>query len=206
VIKRAFFSLIAHVKSLKSGSRIGRRCVIHPSAVLERRGGSISIGDKCEIHRGAQLLAYGGSIEIGDDCSINPGCILYGHGGLKIGSHVRIAAHVIIVPSNHVFADPGRLIRDQGETRRGIKIADDVWLGARATILDGVEIAKGCVIGAGSVLTTSTEPYGIYAGVPAKRIRSRGNDPSPADTHGETAVKASGFPPDRPPAGHGSAS
>jgi acetyltransferase-like isoleucine patch superfamily enzyme len=173
-MKRALRSLIACFKAWTSGSRIGRRCVIHPSAVLERRGGSIIIGNKCEIHRGAQLLAYGGSIEIGDDCSINPGCILYGHGGLKIGSHVRIAAHVIIVPANHVFVDADRLIRDQGESRQGIVIADDVWLGARVTVLDGVTIARGCVIGAGSVLTTSTEPYGIYVGVPAKRIRSRG--------------------------------
>ncbi|WAC20184.1 acyltransferase [Luteolibacter sp. SL250] len=173
-MKRLVRSSISRLKALLSGSRIGPRCRIHPSAVLERRGGSITIGTKCEIHRGTQLLAYGGSIEIGDDCSINPGCILYGHGGLKIGSHVRIAAQTIIVPANHIFSDPGRLIRDQGEDRVGVSIGDDVWLGARVTVLDGVNIATGCVIGAGSVVTASTEPYGIYVGVPARLIKHRG--------------------------------
>ena len=166
--------LITGFKVLTSGARAGRRTRIHPGAVLDRRGGSIIIGAKCRIHRGAQLLAYGGSIEIGDDCSINPGCILYGQGGLKIGSHVRIAAQTIIIPSNHVFGDPDRLIREQGETREGIRIGDDVWLGARVTVLDGVEIADGCVIGAGSVVTKSTVPYGVYVGVPARLLKRRG--------------------------------
>lgn len=173
-MKRPTLYTISRIKALLSGSTIGRRCVIHPSAVLKRRGGSITLGAKCEIHRGAQLLAFGGKIELGDDCSVNPGCILYGLGGLKIGSHVRIAAHTIIVPANHVFADPARLIRDQGETKQGVTIGDDVWLGARVTVLDGVHIAKGCVIGAGAVVTASTEPYGVYVGVPARLVKRRG--------------------------------
>lgn len=165
--------LVSKIKALSSGADVGRRTFIHQSVILERRSGYISIGEKCKIHRGVQLLAYGGSIAIGNDCSINPGCILYGHGGLKIGSHVRIAAHVIIIPSNHVYSDPNRLIRDQGETKRGTIIGDDVWLGARVTVLDGVEIARGCVIGAGSVVTASTEPYGIYVGAPARLVKHR---------------------------------
>jgi acetyltransferase-like isoleucine patch superfamily enzyme len=173
-MKRAFRSLITRAKAWISGARIGRRTKVHRCAVIDRRGGSITIGERCEIHRGAQLLAYGGSIEIGDDCSINPGCILYGHGGLKIGSHVRIAAQTLIVPANHIFADAHRLIRDQGETRKGITIGDDVWLGARVTVLDGVEIAEGCVIAAGAVVTASTEPYGVYVGVPARLVKHRG--------------------------------
>jgi len=172
-MKKIIRTSISRLKAVFSGSDIGRRCVIHSSAVLERRGGTISIGPKCEIHRGVQLLAYGGSIKIGADCSINPGCILYGHGGLTIGSHVRIAAQTIIVPANHIFADPDRLIRDQGESRAGIRIGDDVWLGARVTVLDGVTISNGCVIGAGSVVTASTEPYGVYVGVPAKLVKYR---------------------------------
>ena len=52
-------------------------------------------------------------------------------------------------------------------------IEDDVWIGANCTILDGVRIAKGCIIGAGSVVSKSTEPFGIYAGVPARLIKKR---------------------------------
>lgn len=56
---------------------------------------------------------------------------------------------------------------------KGIIIEDDVWIGAGVKVLDGVTIAQGCVIGANSVVTKSTEPYGIYVGVPARKIKSR---------------------------------
>jgi acetyltransferase-like isoleucine patch superfamily enzyme len=182
-MKKVFRSLLTHYKAACSGATIGRRTQIHIQAALERRGGTIVIGSKCEIHQGAKLLAYGGTIRIGDDCSINPDCILYGHGGLVIGNHVRIAAGCVLIPANHVFDAPDRLIRDQGETRKGIKIGNDVWLGANAIVLDGVEIAEGCVIGAGAVVTKTTEPYGIYVGNPARFLRRRGG-----------GITGSGFP------------
>ena len=62
----------------------------------------------------------------------------------------------------------------QKETRRGIKIGNDVWIGSNVVILDGVSIGDGVVIGAGSVVTKSIEPLTIVAGVPAKKINSRG--------------------------------
>ena len=54
-----------------------------------------------------------------------------------------------------------------------INIGNDVFIGAKAIILPGLEIAEGCVIGAGAILTKDTEPYGIYAGNPAKFIKKR---------------------------------
>ena len=52
-----------------------------------------------------------------------------------------------------------------------IVVEDGAWIGASCTILPNVTIANGCVIAAGSVVTKSTEPNGLYAGVPAKRIK-----------------------------------
>jgi acetyltransferase-like isoleucine patch superfamily enzyme len=52
-----------------------------------------------------------------------------------------------------------------------IIVEDEVWIGANVTILPGVKIGKCSVIGAGSVVTADVEPYSIYAGVPAKKIR-----------------------------------
>lgn len=143
------------------------------ATLCTRYGGSITIGRRTKIHPYAMLQTYRGDITIGDSCTINPFCMLYGHGGLHIGNHVLIASHTVIVPSNHVFDDTCRPISQQGQTSKGIRIADDVWIGSGVRILDGVEIAEGCVIAAGSVLTKSTAPYEVWAGVPARCIKKR---------------------------------
>jgi acetyltransferase-like isoleucine patch superfamily enzyme len=135
-------------------------------------GGSIQIGRYSEVHRGALIWAYGGDIVIGDHCTVNPYTIIYGHGNVTIGNNVRIAAHVVMIPANHqTFRN--EVVFRQPLTAIGIKIGDDVWIGTGAKILDGVTIESGCVIGAGSVVTKATDPYCIYAGVPARKIGAR---------------------------------
>lgn len=136
-------------------------------------GGCVTVGTASHIHRGAMLLTYGGNIHIGARCSINPYCVLYGTGGLTIGDDVRIAAHTVIVASKHNYADAERTVKDQGTAALGVTIGNDVWVGANATILDGARISTGCVIGAGAVILGETEPYGVYAGVPAKLVKHR---------------------------------
>jgi acetyltransferase-like isoleucine patch superfamily enzyme len=79
----------------------------------------------------------------------------------------------VIAPSNHVFSDRHKRIHEQGESRQGIVIEDDVWIGAGARILDGVVIREGTVVGAGAVVTKSTEPYAVVVGVPARKISTR---------------------------------
>ena len=58
--------------------------------------------------------------------------------------------------------------------RGRLTIGDDVWIASNAAVLPGVTVAKGCVIGAGTVVTKSTEPYSVYLGSPARRIGERG--------------------------------
>lgn len=137
-------------------------------------GGRIILGTGTFIREFAVLRTYGGTMECGDECSLNPHCVVDAAGGVKIGSLVRIAAHAVIVASQHIWADPEVPIRDQGVTKRGIEIEDDVWIGAGAIILDGVHIGCGAVVGAGSVVTKSVPPYGVVAGVPARVIKWRG--------------------------------
>lgn len=54
-----------------------------------------------------------------------------------------------------------------------IKIGNDVWIGARVLILDGITIGDGAIIGAGAVVTKDVEPYSIVVGIPAKKVRKR---------------------------------
>lgn len=155
------------------GIEIGSGCRIDRGATVRRiSGGRIILGDRVHVHSGAMLLSYGGDIRIGERSSVNPYSILYGHGGLTIGRCVRIAAHCVIIPSNHGIK-LGALIHEQPETRLGIHIEDDVWLGAGARILDGTVIRMGAVVAAGAVARGELQRNGIYGGVPAKLIRER---------------------------------
>jgi acetyltransferase-like isoleucine patch superfamily enzyme len=154
--------------------RVGKSTIIRRGAKLSTKlGGSINLGDFCEIHPTAMILSYGGQICIGDNCSLNPGSIIYGHGGVTIGSGVRIAAHSVIIPANHEIRGSADSIYRKPLTKKGITIESNVWIGTHCVILDGVRVAEGCVIAAGAVVATSTEPNGIYAGIPARRIKSR---------------------------------
>jgi len=155
------------------GVTIDASATVHRTVEALPSSGTIEIGQNSSLERGVILRAYGGSIKIGSNCTVNPYAVIYGHGGLVIGDGVRIAAHAVIVPSNHIFADSQKLIHEQGESRQGIVIEDDVWIGAGARILDGVVIGKGTVVGAGAVVTKSTDPYTVVAGVPARRISTR---------------------------------
>lgn len=143
------------------------------SRIRTINGGTIKIGDNCSIHDYAMIMTYGGNISIGDHCSINPFCVLYGHGGLEIGNGVRIATHVVIIPSTHNYGDTDRFIYQQGESSKGIEIKDDVWIGAGAKILDGVTVGRGAVIASGAVVNKDVLEYTVVAGVPAKVIKSR---------------------------------
>jgi acetyltransferase-like isoleucine patch superfamily enzyme len=135
-------------------------------------GGAIRIGARCQIAAGAILNTHGGTITIGADSSVNELTVLYGSGGLLIGSGVRIAAQVMLIPANHGIARDTPIYR-QPQTKRGIVVEDDVWIGTGAKILDGVTLRQGSVIGAGAVVTRSTEPYSINVGLPARKIGER---------------------------------
>lgn len=157
-----------------------RNVFIHYQARISRRavirvvnGGTIKINKHTEVLDFAMILTYGGSIEIGENCSINPMSMLYGHGNLRIGNNVLIAGGCMLIPANHVYSRIDVPINNQGLSKRGIVIEDDVWIGHGCSILDGVTIRKGCIIGAGTVVTKDTEPYSLYCGVPAVKIKSR---------------------------------
>ncbi|MDO4965124.1 MAG: CatB-related O-acetyltransferase [Lachnospiraceae bacterium] len=57
-----------------------------------------------------------------------------------------------------------------------VEIGNDVWIGASVAVLQGVHIGDGACIGAGSLVTKDVEPYAVYAGVPAKKIKMRFSD------------------------------
>lgn len=120
-----------------------------------------------------ELEPQGGEIRIGNDCSLRNGVIVFGAGGVRIDDDCRLATGVVLIAFNHRFDDPGVPIRTQGITKVGIHVCEDVWIGARAIVLDGVTIGRGSVVAAGAVVTRDVEPFSIVAGVPARLVGKR---------------------------------
>ena len=133
------------------------------------------------------LLTHGGHIRIGDHSSVNPFTLIYGCGGATIGSSVRIAAHCVIIPENHNPGTDSVPLHRSGTTRRGIRIDDNVWIGAGVKVLDGVSVGRNCVIGAGTVVTRSAPPGAKILGVPGRIVGAAVN---PAETAPGTAARA----------------
>ena len=94
--------------------------------------------------------------------------------GAWIGSNVSIAPNVTLVMSsnpNNAKELKGFRYISEGACRKGdIVIDDEAWIGANATILPGVRIGRFAVIGAGAVMTRDADDYGVYAGVPGRKI------------------------------------
>ncbi len=115
----------------------------------------------------------GKNITIGSHCFINKGVLLDGRGGkLTIGNNVDIAQEANIWTLSH---DPHN---DQHSVwGADVTIEDYAWIASRATILPGVTIGRGAVVATGSVVTKSVLPMTIVAGVPARAIGHRKNNP-----------------------------
>lgn len=75
-------------------------------------------------------------------------------------------------PENHNYADKSKLIREQGVSRIGIKIGNDCWIGAKVTILDGVNLGDKCVVAAGSIVTKSFPNNSLIGGIPARLLKN----------------------------------
>jgi maltose O-acetyltransferase len=92
-----------------------------------------------------------------------------------IGDRVSIAPNVTIIsessPNNSPHLASIAYVKENLIKDDIVIVEDDAWIGASATILPGVKIGKGAIIGAGAVVTKNVEPYTVVAGIPAKAIR-----------------------------------
>jgi chloramphenicol O-acetyltransferase type B len=135
------------------------------------------------FHAGSKVLLWAKhNITIGDNFYIGKYSII--ECDTYIGNHVIFANNVSLIGKyDHHFQQIGipiRLasqIRDEDYSWKGLNekivIEDDVWIGLGSIVLSGVHIGQGSIISAGSVVTKNVEPFSIYAGVPAKKIRNR---------------------------------
>ncbi|MBO6605398.1 MAG: acyltransferase [Psychroserpens sp.] len=113
----------------------------------------------------------GDLIRIGSNCQINENVFIQ---SARIGDNVMLAPNVAILSKSHHHSDINTPMILQGETEhQEVVIESNVWIGRNAIIMPGVVISEGCIVGAGAVVTRSTEPNTIVGGIPAKIIKRR---------------------------------
>jgi acetyltransferase-like isoleucine patch superfamily enzyme len=146
---RVIISFSSHVQ-LSGLVRFGRGSVVKPYSIIQTSGGPVVFGRNCTVSSFNHIAA--------------------GRAPLILGDNVRTGPHVAIVATTREYGRKDMLITAQGYKDKGIRIGNDVLIGAHATLVDGCEIGDGAVIGVGSVVSGKIPAYAIVFGVPAKVI------------------------------------
>lgn len=134
----------------------------------------ITFGRHAGVHLGCYLWYYGpGQIRrdgfrIGNYSRINRNSFIDARGPVLIGDNVSISPEVVILTASHRADDPEFRVES-----RPVVIEDHVWIGTRAMILPGVTLGRGCVVGAGAVVTRDVPELTMVAGVPARPVGQR---------------------------------
>lgn len=133
---------------------------------------SAKVGDNVSIHPNV-LMFSADKLSIGNNVSIHPMCYIDATGGVDIGNDVSIAHGVTIMSTTHKFSSSDLPIKDQGIELMKTELMDNVWIGAKATILSGVTINSGSIVGANSLVAHDVQQNTIVGGVPARIIKER---------------------------------
>jgi len=167
-----------HTKARFSGARLVRR----PAYV--RGGRWIRLGQQFTSGRGLRMEAFGHLdqktplIRIGNNVQVNDYVHIAAVESVSIGDRVLIASRVFITDHNHGIYSGGELHTDprispaqRALSSAPVVIEEDVWIGESVSILPGVRIGKGAVIGTMSTVTRDVPEFSIAAGTPAKVVK-----------------------------------
>lgn len=161
----------------------GSGCGIADHAVVQvSPGASLLFGDGVRLGRNTELGANG-AIRIGDGTTLQDRTLLVG--SVTVGRFCVFSLNVLATSGRHYFEiEPEAYIRDQDAAvfatpelamlhDRPVVIDDDCWIGANAFIMSGVRVGKGCVVGAGAIVTSDLPPYSVAVGAPARVVKQR---------------------------------
>lgn len=156
-------------RPLPENVEIGDRSWLYSSFAFahykSRKPCGLKVGQDTGLYNGTFFdLGSEGEVQIGDYCTL-VGVIFSTNSRVEIGDYSFLAHEVVIADS--CIALPGRDSNDRG---KDITISDTVWIGANATVLSGVRIGAGAIIGAATVVNFDVPDYAIVAGNPAKVI------------------------------------
>jgi acetyltransferase-like isoleucine patch superfamily enzyme len=132
--------------------------------------GSVAFGRKCVLDHGATIECRG-SLVVGARTVFGHHVTIGVREMVTIGDDCLIAELVSIRDHDHEFHDVDRPMRQQGTLTSPVVIEDDVWIGAKATIVRGVRIGRGSIVGANAVVTHDVPAGAVVGGIPARVIR-----------------------------------
>lgn len=152
---------------------------IGPGLEVSMDEATLDIGADVILEKDIYINIWPGArLVIGDDVYIGRNCIIEVHSSVHIGNHVMVAPFCHITDLNHGI-EPGQLMRMQPMRSQPVTIGADVWLGAGCSVLPGVTIGQGAVLGARAVANKDVPANAVAVGVPAIVKRLRGRSPSP---------------------------
>jgi acetyltransferase-like isoleucine patch superfamily enzyme len=156
------------------GARIGSNCRIE-RVQWPRNPWDIKLDEGVALDWGVVLLTTGPRqsqprVSIGSRAYINRFTIIDASCSIRIGADVMIGPGCYITDHDH-GTQPGTAVSQQPLVEAPTSIDDNVWIGANVTILKGVRVGRGAVLGAGSVVTKDVRPGAHVAGVPARDLR-----------------------------------
>lgn len=159
---------------LRRAESVGARVRVWGRPVVNVWGGRLLVGDRVMIVStiATSEIAVGpqATLEIGERVYINYGCSIISSQSIRIGPRCSIGTHAIMMDNDFHRLEPER--RNERPESRPIVLEENVWLGARVTVLRGVRIGAGSAIGAGSVVTRDIPPRSVAVGLPARVVRS----------------------------------
>ncbi len=179
------YALDKHIESCKRNAEIHDGTILSQTSRIlnNRKKENISIGDKTILNGQLVTFKHGGEITIGDYCFIGENSRIWSAKKITIGNRVLIAHNVNIHDQISHPLDSVERHKDQMHIlekgfqnphfihEKEIIIEDDVWIGFNATILKGVKIGKGAIIGACTIVTENVPEFAVVVGNPAKIIK-----------------------------------
>jgi acetyltransferase-like isoleucine patch superfamily enzyme len=134
-------------------------------------GDGVKIGSFSKLLSTSHLATYGVGLKMGNNSAVGDFTHFGATGGLEIGNDVIMGSYVSFHSENHNYSDKTKLIREQGVNSKGIKIGNNVWVGAKVTFLDGCQVGNNSVVAAGAVVNGVFLDNSIIGGVPARIIK-----------------------------------
>src|ERR687886_2264416 len=200
--KRFKYRIYLYIKSLiEFGGNIEREQIFYhhanihssvkvlPNATVENLSGNpelIKIGENSVIRGQLRVFPHAGKIQIGKDCYVGEDTRIWSADSITIGHRVFISHNVNIHDTNShsidkdlrykhfvaLMSNDNLQVNDFDIQSKFIHIEDDVWIGFNSTILKGVTIGRGSIVGACSVVTKNVPPLVIVAGNPAIVVKA----------------------------------